>query len=251
MTRYYFDLHRFLRLLKLGLTLNRKGIAMAFVITFGLLFFIGLLLTLLVEGEKIFQHHQNYASSLLLGGAVLTSLAFTDLADPLKRQAYLMLPVSAFEKFLSMWLLTSIGWVLLFTMAYTCYTIVANPAAQLMFPNVTFEAFDPLNDFGLTAMKYYFVVHAVFLVGAARFRGYALWKTIFVLVVAALVVGLLVYVTWKDVFLTDHDCDGMDCELVTLVGQSTLWEMLKFFFWWMLTPVCWILAYLGLKEQEA
>lgn len=249
--RNYFDINRFLLLLKLELIRNSRAIAMIFVITFGLQFFVGLMLNLMIEGNvTTYQHHTDFVSSLLLGGFVLTSLAFNDLGNPLKRAAYFTLPVSALEKLLCMWLLTSVGWIIMFTVVYTCYSYLANPLAQVLFRSVKFESFNPVNEMVFTATKYYFVLHGIFLVGAAHFRGYAFAKTIFVVVVVALAMLMALYFLLLDVFKTEHDCTGYDCELLPQIAKHTAWQILTFFFWWMLAPLCWVLAYLGLKEQE-
>ena len=249
--RYYFDFNRFLLLLKLELIRNSRAIAMLFVITFGLLFFVGLMLSVMFEGNvTTYRHHTDYASSLLIGGFVLTSLAFHDLGNPMKRSGYFTLPVSALEKLICMWLLTSVGWIILFTVVYTCYSYLANPIGQMVFRNVRFEAFDPLSDFVFSSMQYYFVLQGIFLVGAAHFRGYAFPKTVFVLVVFGMVFVMLFYFLLKDVFMYEHDCTGMDCELIPEVGGHTVWRIMTFFFWWILAPLCWALAYLGIKEQE-
>jgi hypothetical protein len=249
--RDHFEPSRFWALLRLEVLRHLKGIGMAFVITFGLLFVLGLLLSLAVEGDiKIFRHEENYAASLLIGGFVLSSLAFDDLADPLRRSRYLTLPAAAFEKLLVMWLLTCVGWVILFSVTYTLYSYVANPIAKLLFDHVTFEAFNPFDAIVPETIKYYVVLQAIFLMGAAHFRGYVLPKTIFTIVLIAVVIGALLYFSLSDIFLSDHDCDGNHCELVDQVGLHSVWTMTKFTFWWLLAPTCWVLTFLGLKEQE-
>src|SRR5688572_27476939 len=107
-----FDVSRFGLLLRLELFRSRTAIGMMLVITLGMLILFGLLLDIIVSNIRlVYDHHENYAASLLIGGFIMTSLAFTDLSSPLKRSNYLALPASTFEKFLSMWLLTSVGWV--------------------------------------------------------------------------------------------------------------------------------------------
>jgi hypothetical protein len=249
--QYYLSPKRFWHLLKLELTRNARGIGMAFVVTFGLLFFVSFLLSLIVDGNiKSFQHQENYAFGLLISGMVLTSFAFHDLGSPIRRHIYLMLPASTLEKFVCMLFLTSVGWVILFTIAYTGYTFLANPVGQMLFSGVRFESFNPFDENVFTSIKFYLILQGVFLVGAANFRGYALLKTIFVLVVVALIAGTVVYFLLKDTFLTDHDCDGSHCELIDVVGAHTVWNTMKFFFWWILAPLCWVLTYIGLKDQE-
>lgn len=119
----HFELSRFWLLLKMEMARSRKGILMALVITFGFLFFAGLLLTPVLEpGMAVFEHGSGYTFTLLIVGFIFSSLAYRDSGNTLRRSNYLTLPVSAFEKFLSMWLLTSVGWILVYTIIFTVYT---------------------------------------------------------------------------------------------------------------------------------
>lgn len=247
----YFDPARFWQLLKLEVFNGRKGVFFTFAVTFGMLFFLDMLLGTALEPTKVVhEHKESYAIPLLVGGFILSSLAFNNLGSNLKRQHFLSLPVSAFERFLCMWLLTSIGWIVLFTFTYTVYTWLANPIGQMLFSDVAFKKFAPFGSYTISAMRYYFVLQGIFLVGAAHFRGYVLPKTLLVLIVCAVVCGTLVYFTMKDVFLTGHECDGDDCVLVKGIGAHSVWAIAKGMFWWVLAPLCWVVAYLGIKEQE-
>ena len=251
-TKNFFDFTRFWWLLKLELFRSRKGVLMTFLVIFGMLFFVGMLLALATEPQlKSFEHSEGYAYSLILGGFILSSLAYSDLGSTLRRYTYLSLPVSTLERFVSMWILTSIVWIVAFTLTYTVYTWVANYLGQLIFSRVTFYAFDPLSAFAITAMKSYFVLQGIFLVGAAHFRGYVFPKTVSVLIVLAVVCGTLIYFMLREPFLSEHECSGMDCELVDVMGEQPAWQVVKWFFWWVLAPLSWVITYLGLKEQEA
>lgn len=248
----HFEISRFWFLLRLELFKARKGLVLLFVITFGMLFFVGFLLDILVETTRIFDSHEvNYASSLLIGGFVLSSLAFSDLGNPLKRLQFLTLPVSTLERVLCMWLLTSIGWVLFFTITYTLYTLALNPIGHMIFKFIKIKSFDPFNDFSISAIKYYMILQGIFLMGAAYFRGYVLPKVMFTLVIVAFSFGVLVFISLKDIFMSEHSCKGFECELVTEIGSHQIWVILKSLFWYVLAPLTWVLTYLGIREQEA
>jgi hypothetical protein len=247
----YFDLSRFTLLLKMELFRSRNALLMTFVISFGLLFFAGLLLNAVVESKKIYEDHPlNYAVSLLTGGFILSSLAFNDLGNTLKRYRYLTLPASTFEKFICMWLLTSIGWIVSFTVVYTLYTLVANAIGSMLFINMSFEAFHPLDEFSMTTMKSYFVLQGIFLVGAVYFKGYTFPKTLFTLILFIAGCGTIAYFVMRDVFFTDHDCGMGECALLNEMEGHSVWAYAKLAFWWTLAPLCWGTTYLGLKDQE-
>ena len=247
-----FSPARFLQFLKLELYRNMRGILLVFEITFGFLFVMGFLLNVVFEYKKVvFEHNDNYTFTLLVGGYIVSSLAFKDLGSSLKRHSYLLLPVSALEKFVSMWLLTALGWTCLFTLAFYLYSLVANMIGGMLFPNITFQSFNPFGAHALTTVKYFLATQGIFMVGSAQFRGYVFPKTAAVLVGLGLTVFALFYLILFDVFLMDHVCVVPGhCELL---DQSELggWSILTWLFWWALPPLCWGLTYLGLKEQEA
>lgn len=245
----YFELKRFWLLLKMEITRSQKGVIMTLGIAFGFLFFLGLLLTPVFEPAlNVFEHSSGYAITLLIAGFILSSMAYRDLGNPLKRQNFLTLPVSAFERFLSMWLLTSIGWIGIYTVFFTVYTWFANFVGQLVYNQLTFENFHPLNLFSVSTMKYYFVLQGIFLAGAVQFRGFAFPKTLLTLVIFGAVCGGTVYLIMKDYFQYDWEAEA---EPFTGMPVDQFWKIMQWMFWWLLAPLSWVITYIGLKEQEA
>ncbi|MEP0365673.1 MAG: hypothetical protein ABJN36_09325 [Cyclobacteriaceae bacterium] len=249
----HFDISRFWMLMRLELVRSKRAIAMLSVIVFGMLFFVGMLLSLAVEKHTVvYDPEESYAFTLIVGGFVITSLAFSELSSKLKRYNFLMLPVSALERFLCMWILTTIGWILFYTLVYTVFSLVANPIGHMIYNKVQFLDFNPLGSFALTTMKYYVVSQGIFLVGAAHFKGYVFPKTLFVLILFAVVCGAIIYFGLRDQFLCDHYCNVStgECELVETAETHVIWEIIQGAFWWALAPLSWLTTYLGLKGQE-
>ena len=246
-----FVTSRFWLLVKLELVRSRKAIGMMLVITLGMLILFGLLLDIIVSNIRlVYDHHENYAASMMIGGFILSSLAFMDLSSSLKRSNYLTLPASTLEKFLSMWLLTSVGWVVLYTLTFWLYTVLVNPIAGLLFRSITFQQFEPFGEFSIKVIQYYFVLQGIFLVAAAHFKGYVFAKTVFVLVLFALIIGIVSYFIMRDSFLVEHECTAGHCEILSSIEAHTGWRIVKWLFWWTLAPLCWTITYMGLKEKE-
>ncbi len=247
----HFEPARFWALLKLQLARSRKGVTMTFLIVFNLLFFVSMLLNLYVEpAQKVFTHYGDFTSSLLITGFILSSLAFRDLGHPLKRYHFLALPASAFEKFLSQWLLTSLGWTCLYTVAFTLYTWLANPLGQLLFPEVDFQPFNPLNPKAVSAIQFYLVLQSLFLLGSVQFRGYAFAKTIGVISVFTGLCLLAAYFIMKELFLSPHECHGYHCEYFDHFSHHWIWLVAKVLFWWLLAPLSWFITFLAIREKE-
>ncbi|MGL1885423.1 MAG: hypothetical protein OCD76_02815 [Reichenbachiella sp.] len=247
----HFNIKRFWLLLKLEYYRSKKGLTMTLGITFGMLFFIGFLLTMAVEPSVIFyEHNQNYAFTLLIGGFVLSSLAFSDLGNGLKRSNYLMLPASTFERFLSMWLLTSFGWVIAYSIEFYFYTLIANNIGHFIFPYVEFQSFDPFGSFPTTIIHYYLVLQGIFLIGAVHFRGYVLPKTLMTLILAAFSCGLIAYFMIHNIMNEDSEECLTQTEIFEGSPVDYFWKWTVAAFWWLLAPITWIITYFGLKEQE-
>ncbi len=246
----YFNLSRFLQLMRMEWNRSRKGILITFVITFGLLM-TGFILESVFSYHKVINSHPPaYAFALLTAGFILSSLAFTDLGNPLKRQNYIMLPASAFEKFLSMWLLTCAGWIIAFSLIFFLYSAGANALGYMFFSDKTYPAFDPLGRIPLETIKYYIVLQGIFLVGAVHFRGFVLPKTILSLLLFGMVCGIIFYFAMSDLFQTDAESIAE----YTALKETALyrfWMAIQWMFWWLLAPLCWVITYVGLKEQEA
>ncbi|MFY0690200.1 MAG: hypothetical protein JXQ90_23705 [Cyclobacteriaceae bacterium] len=245
-----FDIKRFWKLIQLEVFRNRRGIIMAMVICFGFMFSMGIILENLVESIKIYDSFPTgYAFSLMIVGFVLTSMAFPDLSTTLKRHGYLTLPVSTLERFLSMWLLTTFGWIVIYTIEYYAYTIIASQIGSILFRHVTFIAFDPFSPFVLQVIMYYIIIQSIFLVGATQFKGYVFPKTLFTIILFSGLCGLIMYYTSKEFSNVD---EGLFDGGMAFEGMPSwnFWLFAKTFFYWLLAPLCWIISYLGLKDME-
>lgn len=250
--RQHFDVKRFWALLKLQSAYMKKPLTMTLVVAFGMLFFVDLLLSGALETHKlVHEFGDSYAYVLIIGGCVLSSLAFSGLGRDIRRVQFLMLPVSAFERLLCAWLLTSVVWVAVFTVAYTLFSLAIVPFGQLVFKALAFGKFSPMGEQTLIMIRYCLILQGVFLLGASQFRGYAFAKTLLVLVLLAAVCGLAFYYILEDVLLTEHECDGTDCEIIEGISATGFWAVCKWLFWWALAPFALLMTYLGLKEQEA
>lgn len=96
-------------------------------------------------------------------------------------------------------------------------------------------------------MKFYFVLQGIFLAGAAYFKGYSFPKTLLTLVLFGAVCGGIAYLIMKDMF--DIECVS-DPDLFIGMPAYQIWIAVQWIFWLLLAPLCWVIAYLGLKEQE-
>lgn len=243
----YFDFSRFWLLLKVELFKGRRAIVMTLVILLGTMT-VGTVTEPLMDDNKVV-HAENYAMGLFIGGCILSSLAFSSLSNSLKSFQYLTLPVSTFEKFFSMWLLTCVGWLVVYTVGYLICVPAINLVAHFSSDSIVIMQFAPLDRYVITTIKYYFVLQGVFLVGAVHLKGYVMPKTLFALVLYGILCMLIFYLFLGDMINSEVEqtLNGYDFSKSPV---ATFWIGLEWMFWWLFAPLCWIITFLGLKEKE-
>lgn len=237
-------------LMRFEIRKNFKGILITLFVIFEIHFACFILDNLFTNYKVYDLHNGAYALFLLLGGFIFSSFAFNDLGNPFKRSNYFTLPASNFEKFLGAWLLTCVGWILLFTLLFIIHALFINSIGSMFFRNVTFQSFSPLSTTAVNAIKYYIVLQGIFMVGAVNFRGYVFLKTLFTLLIIGLAAGIFFYISVADLAQANLECTMEKCNPMQVHGFHQFWEIIKGLFWWGLAPLCWVLTYVGLKDQE-
>lgn len=108
----------------------------------------------------------------------VTSFIFAELNVPEKQIDYLMLPSSTFEKYISKFLLTTFGFLLLAVLAHSINTMQVN----ILNRGISTNDLQVKSTNFYEMLKLYLVWHSVFFFGSVYFRKMELAKTILVLV---------------------------------------------------------------------
>jgi hypothetical protein len=227
-----FRMGRFLRLLQLELRLNAGGIGYGAAALFCVLMARWMLSGFMFRDRFI---AVDYGFFLLTGGLVLASLSFSDMADPVRAQAFLMLPASRLEKYLSRYMQTS--W-LVAAGGLAVYVIFLGVTAVLhaAFP---LHAAVPIHPFQSTlpdAIVYFLVLHAVFFLGSLVFPKWAFLKTI--VAIAAFSLLLWLFASGFSRLLFRHEFFA-PCEEVMLFSEKIRLYP-AFLGWSLLIPFEWI-----------
>lgn len=202
-----------------------------------------------------------YFIMLSIGGILLASLSFAELGDRKKEHAYLLLPGSAFEKYLSRYILTSWLYVAGSLFVYSVFIL----AAAGVYPLFHVKQFSISACFKLKLflyLLYYLMFHPVFFLGAVYFRKHAFLKTLVALLSLPFILMcfqfLLTRILYHDsVFLPENHFRGMFFPFL-----SSHWDLWFFDLWaipWLLNlwlfpaipPFLLIVGYIRLKEREA
>ena len=230
-TAKLFSAKRFYHLILNELKQNKKIIFIAF---------ITLLLFFLILPFSPNANLAAYPFFLYVGGFIISSRAFKDLHDPMRAYAFLMLPCSNLEKFLSKWILTSL--IYAFGLLLMCFIIstLCN-VIGVLFYHSTFNVWNIFqNGFPLLVGKY-IILQAVILLGAISFKQYALIKTALSLLILFFIISLF------SLMISFFFCPTC---LPGFLIVSASFHGLYFIFWLLAAPFCWYITYLKLAEYE-
>ncbi|MCF6406583.1 hypothetical protein L3C95_27040 [Chitinophaga filiformis] len=212
-----------------------------------------------------------YFMGLFTTGLIFTSLSFSELSNKQQGIDYLLFPASQLEKYLSTLLVTTIGFLVLYHIAfYLAYlgidAILARNTGQHM-KNDLGQAFA---DDHLVYFYYaWLFAQAVMLLGAVYFQKYSLIKTVFLFVVFLLSLYFLNMlfsyaffgnrmVSWNahfpfigiNIMLGEHPSQYEPQTHKFLMLPSSMRDGLLFFAKYLLTPMIWTLGYMRLRDKE-
>ncbi|MBC9911535.1 hypothetical protein [Chitinophaga varians] len=205
-----------------------------------------------------------YYFGLFFGGLLFTSMAFNDLSNKEKGSQFLMLPASHFEKFFTIFLVTTVGYLLVYHIAsYSALlllnraSIVRHQAGLLM----DWEFLD-LQDGHIYIYFAYIFLHAVFLLGAVSFVRLAFIKTLVAILLCIggfyLVNTLFVWILFgrntptpfQNVpFILVGTFGGKFKTDVFIISERMI-DSYVFIAKYVLAPVLWTVAYFRLKDKE-
>ena len=254
----YFNIKRFGLLLRRDYMLQKKSIFVAYGAFLCLLFFIYLPTAYSVP-SRLF-HTIAYPIILMLGGYIVSSMAFYELGNKPKAIFYLNLPGSIFEKLFSKLLITTIVYIFSSLILYYVFTFIAASISQLLF-NKSHPVFNPFHPGVMLCMRLYLVTQSIFLFFSASFRKNVFLKTILVLFSLAVFLQIFVILVSLLVFfdLWIHDIKNIfeipfihltDFQVEYNVFGTYLLNIAKIFLWLILAPFFWITTYFRLKESE-
>jgi len=211
-----------------------------------------------------------YSQLLYWGGFIVTSLAFQEARRNGASLAYLMLPGSSFEKFLSKLLSTSVGYALGSLVFFTAASAVAEGVNHLVF-GFGLGFFNPFTAEVWKGIGRYLILQSVFLAGSIWFQKIPFVKTSLSILVFAVACGTVVSIAAFGLF-ADHlglhapassslviNGNGWNFDLGAMLGRgSRAAEGLEVFrrvgqvlFYGVLAPAAWLATWFKLRETEA
>ncbi|MDN5201331.1 hypothetical protein QQ008_08160 [Fulvivirgaceae bacterium BMA10] len=246
---HYLNITRLSNLIKREVLTNAKAMLIILGAISGVVLFIFTISALNKNTHGT--HVPLFASTFMVTGLVLSSLAYRDLLNKNKSYAYLTLPVSNLERLISMLFITTLIYIITYIVYYFLLSTILNAFASY-FTQQDFEAFDVADTIVWKTIKIYLVVQSVFLLGAASFKKFPLPLTLLTLFVASIIM-VLIAVGIMAAFTYDMRLNDIDFNLPSYLDRRyglDFERISKIVFWYLLAPFCWFVTYLKLKEKE-
>ena len=175
--------------------------------------------------------------ALFIGGLSFTAQSMGALNQPHEAQQYLLLPASAAEKVFAKWLVTSLIYTAFVSLIYILFIGLTK-----WLPWIHQDHYmPPWNISFLLAMARYFVFHAVVLCAAVYFRKHVVLKIVLITGLAFLIFG-----HWMTSMLWDDPRQiSNTAHLLSFLAQD-----IRFIFWYLLAPICWVASYMRFKNLQ-
>lgn len=190
-----------------------------------------------------------YYIGLFILGVVFAGFSFPALRKTEKAVNYLILPASVLEKYLSFWLLSSIGFLVLYTVMFFIMNYAVIFIFNLFNPDYVQPYLHLRPDNFFKRILEYFNLNALYLLGATAFRKAPHFKTTLITISSLLGIGIII-----SIFLYFLKINGNGIS----VGETILLQfknvlpatILKYLIMYGLMITFWIAGYLKLKEKE-
>lgn len=195
-------------------------------------------------------------TTLFIVGFIGTSLAFIEMHDKRRCDDFILLPASALEKTLARQLLVAFFLPLFILVGGLIASLISETINALVFRD-PFEIFNPFDaKMGKILLRFFITQQVVFL-GAAWFRKAHLVKTALACFVLTILFGVLIIFTIKILFFNMIGIEQAIMNIVELrlrqiAGYGEiLTVVIKVLFYGLLTPFCWILAWIRVREIQS
>lgn len=265
-----FSTGRFGAYFKKHLVDNYRFYMMSVVVLAGLALLVLLFITMTDENYSRYSDMLPlYFIGLFSTGTIFTSMSFNELGNKPHGMDYLLFPASHLEKFLTTLLITTIGFLVVYHLAFF--------SALKIYENITIvrKGHGLINDLiknyeGDPWYGYYYafiVAQSIFFLGAVYFHKYSFIKTVFFFIVFVTFLYLLNVVFTQIIFhgIIHHWNEqfpfvavntnilrgtfGVD-DYQQLTLTSNVANVLLFMAKFLVAPVLWSIAYFRLREKE-
>ena len=269
-----FNIKRFGHVFKKDLFENYKRYLLSFVTLMGIMVII-LFIQTWDYFRSIREVNYSYINRELLtfmsilffvAGVFFASTFMASMNSKLKRISYLVNPASNLEKYLTRWLVTTIGYILAFFIALWIADVIRVAACSIIFPDadirfldlsrLRYSGDDFRNGYDMLPWQvfdamifFYLFLQSLFLLGSTIWEKVSFIKTFTAL---SAIIFVYIMVCWWAILLSYGDLDGFGNVMRSFSQDTTDMQALRFFCI-VLTPLTlanWTLAFFRIRESE-
>ena len=202
----------------------------------------------------------NFAIMFLIVGFILASISFYEFRKTSEKAEFLALPASSLEKVLVKLIYSGLFYAILLSILYFALGLISTSfLSSIRGHEYEIGIFNSKNYW--TVVGLFFIIHSVFFFGSVAFDKFSLIKTLLVLVILALVVGIIGLIWFRIVFaeyfagnffkpdlLIESNMDfGINYRDPSEMPQV---KLLIFCFKYIMAPVLWVASIFKLSEKE-
>jgi hypothetical protein len=256
-----FDARRFFLIIRNEIILNRINFLIFPAVVWGILL-INLLITMGAP-NSIKIYGPSYSLFVFISGLIIMEKAFKELHDENKGAAWLTLPASLLEKYLSRLVFTIVVSTVGIMILFFLFSLISEGLIYLIFGTLnTPKLFNPFSSDILLKTLRSWILLSPFQLGIIYFKRHQFSKT-FVSILVYHLFLLLISVVILKIFISDvHGVLSVNYppEMIPNLfiennALAQMWSIAKWSanvaFWYLLAPLCWVTGYIRLKETEA
>ena len=188
--------------------------------------------------------------AVIIGLFISTNVLHSEIHS-LRRNAFLMVPASMFEKLLSRFLIISIGFSVAMALACLLGWLAALGLNQVLYQRTLYLREDWLFS-ALNALKHYIILQPVFVLAGLLFKRKPIIKMILVLLALCftLLIGTATFST--AIIKSVQDPAALNNLMAGLQNNSSaIGTALKYGYWFALAPVVWVVVFIRLRRVES
>jgi len=256
-----FDINRAWHYFKLKTVLNKRMLFISLAGFLGFVFIITFFIANSIHpGQEYYLnnfHIGAYLFMLFVGGVFITGRSFHDMNTSEKSIAQLMIPASVFEKFITPFLISTIGWIALSLVSYEVFAILTNGlwGATFGFSPGIFNIFDYTYQAQyFDILKSFFLIHSIFFLGATAYKKYPIGKTALSIFIFNSIFSFFTLFMVLILFGSFTDFSIASANIAVEVFYEGLVLKLQFIAEWLfiiiIPLILYIIAFYKLKERE-
>lgn len=253
------NFNRLMNLARRDLINGWRGTAIASGVVSGAIFVIAFL-GALFEGQRTIDYNAFFTGTMVIWGTIAASLAFDELHDKEKNDAYLLLPASSVEKTLISLFSVSVMLPLLILILITAASLVTEGVTALVF-RLPYSPFNPLFGDNWSLIGKVIIIQSIFFLGASWFKKAHWIKTVLTVIVGSIVMGILASIIFRILFGSYFEgfftpkSVNIDFESLMRMRFPKFMDILstlgKTALYGLLAPFCWFVAWLRVKETQS